>query len=72
MLEQEASSIFVNKNRLAAQTELVDDGTIAFDIDVHQIVQHCSALTNHLQQTTTGMVVLLIHFQVFGQVYWMR
>ena len=50
--------------KLLAQAELFHDGTISFDIDLLQIAQQASSVTDHLQKTATAVVVLLVLFQM--------
>ena len=52
---------------LLTDTQLGDQGTVTVDVLVGQIVQHLAALTNHHQQTTAGVVVVLVYTQVIGQ-----
>ena len=54
-------------NILLTDTQLGDQSTVTVDILLCQIVQHLAALTNHHQQTTAGVVVMLVHAQVIGQ-----
>ena len=56
-----------DSGNLLTQAQLGDQGTIALDVLLGQIVQHLAALTDHLQQTTTGVVVVGMHAQVIGQ-----
>ena len=53
--------------KLLTDTQLGDQSTVTVDVLLCQIVQHVAALTNHHQQTTTGVVVMLVHTQVIGQ-----
>ena len=52
---------------LLTDAQLGDDRTVAVDVLLSQIVQHAATLTDHHQQTTTGVVVMLVHTQVLGQ-----
>ena len=52
---------------LLTDTQLGDQSTVTVDILLCQIVQHLAALTDHHQQTTAGVVVMLVHAQVIGQ-----
>src|SRR5690606_21102468 len=53
---------------LAAQAELLDQGLIATLVLALQVVEQAAALRNQSEQTTTGMVVLLVVLEVLGQV----
>ena len=53
--------------KLLTNTQLGNYCTITLDILLLQIVQKISSVTNHLQQTTAGVVILLVNLDVFGQ-----
>ena len=53
---------------LLTQAQLGDNGAVTLDIGLLQVGQQVAAMTNHLQQTTTGMMVLLVNLQMFVQV----
>ena len=55
--------------RFALLTQVVgsDSGAITLDVLALQVVQQTAALTDHLQQTTAGVVVLLVVGQVLVQ-----
>lgn len=52
---------------LLTDAQLGDQGTIALDILLLQIVQQAAALTDHLQQTTVGVLVLGVGAHVLGE-----
>ena len=52
---------------LLTNTQLGNQSTVTVDVLGGQIVQHLAALTNHHQQTTAGVVVVLVYTQVIGQ-----
>ena len=52
---------------LLTDTQLGDQSTVTVDVLLCQIIQHLAALTNHHQQTTAGVVVMLVYTQVIGQ-----
>ena len=52
---------------LLSDSQLCDAGSIALDILGHQVVQQTAALTDHLVQAETGMIVLLMDLQMLGQ-----
>ena len=65
---QERATVSVAlSNNLLTDTQLGDQSTVAVDVLVGQIVQHLAALTDHHQQTTTGVVVVLVGTQMLGQ-----
>ena len=53
---------------LLAQTQTLDDGAIPVDILLLQIVQQIAAMTDHLEHTAAGVIVLLVHPQMLSQV----
>ena len=46
--------------RLLAETEGLDDGTIAVYVDVIEIVEQCTTLTNEVCKGTCGDVILVV------------
>ena len=52
---------------LLSDTQLGDQGTIALDVLLHQVVEQAAALTDHLQQTTVGVLVLGVGAHVLGE-----
>ena len=54
--------------RLLTDTESCDDRTVSLDVDLDQIVEQRAALTDHLEQTATGVMVLLVDLEVLGEV----
>ena len=53
---------------LLTKTQLRNDCTITFDIVLHQVAQQVTTAANHFQQTTAGMMVILVGLQMLGQV----
>ena len=53
---------------LLSQAELADDRAVTLDVVLLQVVQQTSSLTDHLLQTAAAVEVLLVDFQVLGQV----
>lgn len=52
---------------LLSQTEFRDDRAVSFDILLLQIAEQILSVTDHLGQTSLGMEVLRVLFEVFGQ-----
>ena len=52
---------------LSAQTERFDDGAVAFDVAVVEIVQKRASFTYHLRQRTSSVMIFTVLFQVFRQ-----
>src|SRR4051794_30191477 len=57
-----------NAFALAAQAEALNQLLVAADILALQVVEQAAALTDHDQETTTAVEVLLVGLEVFGQV----
>ena len=53
---------------LLSQSQLADDRTVTLDVSLLQIVQKVSSVTDHLLKTAAAVEVLLVDFQVLGQV----
>ena len=53
---------------LLTDAQLLDNGAVAVDFAVLQVIQHAAALTYQLQQTQTGAVVFLVDLEVLGEV----
>ena len=54
--------------QLLADTEASDDGTVALDVGFDEIIEQTLSLTDHFEQTASGMVVVLVGLQVLGEV----
>ncbi len=54
--------------RLLTDTESGDDRTVSLDVDLDEIVEHRAALTDHLEEAATGVVILLVDLEVLCQV----
>src|SRR6266545_7352489 len=50
-----------------AKAEPLDQGPVAVDVLLRQVVQQPAALTDQEQQATTAVVVVLVLLQVLGQ-----
>ena len=55
-------------SELLSDTQSGDDSFVPFYVLGSQIIQEPSALTHKLQKTSTRMMVLLVNFEMFGQV----
>ena len=53
---------------LLSDVQLLDDRTIALNVNLLQITQQVSSVTNHLGQTATAVVVVGVALEVLGQV----
>ena len=56
-----------SNDKLLTDAKLGDNGTIALNVVLRHIVQQTTALADHLEQTHTAVVVLLVHLQVLGE-----
>jgi hypothetical protein len=54
--------------KLSTDTECLDDDAIAFHIFLLQVIKKATPLPDDLQQTTPGMMILLVRPKVFGEV----
>ena len=52
---------------LLSDVQLLDDCTIAVDVNLLQITEEVASVTNHLQKTAAAVVVLHVGLQVLGQ-----
>lgn len=53
---------------LLSDSQSADQILVAAKVGPLQIIQESPPLTDHFEQTTTGMVILLVSLQVFGQI----
>lgn len=56
------------KNRLFADSKFLDDVFITFGIVRFEIVKQATTLADHHQETAAGGVILLVRFEVLGQI----
>ena len=54
--------------RLLTDTESRDDGTVSLDVDLDEIVEQRTALTDHLEEAAAGVMILLVDLEVLCQV----
>lgn len=52
---------------LLSDAQRRNDGTIALDIRLFEIVEQASSLTDHHKQTSAGMMVFGVDFEVLGE-----
>ena len=52
---------------LLTNTELGDNGAVTLHVLLGQVVQHLTALTDHLQQAAAAVVVVDVDLQVLGE-----
>jgi hypothetical protein len=56
------------ENRLSTQSKLGDDGSVTLDVVLLDVVEHATPATDHGQQTTAAVIVLLVRLQVAREV----
>ena len=61
-------SAFLFKKCLLAQAELSDDGAVTLDVLLLEIGKEVTTATDHLQEATTAVVVLLVGLEVLVEV----
>src|SRR4051794_10966918 len=54
--------------RLAAKTQPLDERAVAVDVGLLQVLQQAATAPHEREQTTTGVVVVLVQLEVLGQV----
>ena len=54
--------------QLLSQIQLSNDRTVALDVNLLQVAQKISSVTNHFLQTSAAVEILRISLQVLGQV----
>ena len=53
---------------LLSQAELFNDSSVSFDIYLLEVVEKISSVTNHLEETTAAVIVLVVALEVLGKV----
>src|SRR5260370_1195185 len=53
---------------LPAQAELLDQRAVPADVSAGQVLEQPPAAANKQQQPATAVVIVLVHFQVLGQI----
>ena len=53
--------------RLLAQTQLSDQGAVTIDVLLLQIGQQVTAAADHLEQSATAVVIVLVGLEMLGQ-----
>lgn len=64
----DASSDACAARDLATETDRFDELFVTFQIFALQVVEQRAALTNHLQQAATAVVIFVVAFEVLGEV----
>ena len=53
---------------LLSQTELLNDSSVSFDVNLLEVVEEVSSGTDHLEETTAAVIVLVVALEVLGEV----
>lgn len=59
---------FSSENFLLSETELLNNGTVAVNVLLLEIIQKITTLTYHLKKTAARVVVVVVELQVLGEV----
>ena len=62
------AAAFLSHALLFSESELADDRAVTLDVNLLQVVEQVSSVTDHLLQTAAAVEVLLVGLQVRGQV----
>ena len=62
------AAAFLSHSLLFSESELADDRAVTLDVNLLQVVEQVSSVTDHLLQTAAAVEVLLVGLQVRGQV----
>jgi archaellum biogenesis protein FlaJ (TadC family) len=54
--------------KLLSQAKLFDDSTVSLNVNLLEVAKEVTSVTNHLQKTSTAVVVILVVLQVLVQV----
>src|SRR5690349_6505027 len=68
MREGAAPRMGNRSSRSAAEAEALDDGAVALDLRLLEVVEQPAALADEQQQATTAVVVVLVRLEVLGEV----
>ncbi len=53
---------------LLTDAESRDNGAVSLDVNLDKVVEERSALTDHLEEAASGVMILLVDLEVLGQV----
>jgi hypothetical protein len=54
--------------RSATQSQRFDERVVAVELFALEIIEQAASLADHLQQTTTGMMIFVVNLEVLGKV----
>ena len=55
-------------NELLTDTQLLDGSSVSLDVLALEVSEEVSSLTYHLQQASSGVMILLVNLQMLGEV----
>jgi hypothetical protein len=61
-------TFFDLRTELFSEVQCLDDCTVAFNVNLLQVVQQTTTFTNQTQQRTVSVVVIVIALEVLSQV----
>lgn len=64
----QCASHSVSQQLLLSQTELFNDSSVSFDIDLLEVIEEVSPVTDHFEQAATAVIVLVVVLEVLGEV----
>ena len=53
---------------LLSETKLLNDSSVSLDVNLLEVVEEVSSVTNHLKETTAAMIVLVVALEMLGEV----
>jgi hypothetical protein len=53
---------------LLAYTKFLDQGSVFLNIFIFEIIKQTAPLANQFQQPLTGMMILLVYLEMFGEI----
>src|SRR5690606_23954930 len=67
-LQECSARLNAGRYALSTKTETLDERAVAVDVDVLQVTQQATALTDEQEQATARVVVVLVCLEVLGEV----
>ena len=53
---------------LLSETKLLNDSSVSLNVNLLEVVEEVSSVTNHLKETTAAMIVLVVALEMLGEV----
>jgi hypothetical protein len=54
--------------QLSTKTKTLDQRAVTVDVDLLQVIEKTTTITDHQKQTTTGVVIVLVGLEMLGQI----